>query len=208
MTSQTDLTQRMAMSSAEAAAGYAKAAVAAYVDFTSQVMGFWANTFDSMMGTAQPRSWYRHPDAPGRSQPVGTSGAAWMPMMAPGFAGAGFGNVGAAGAILNPFSLWMQAWPLQGNPAAWPMAFMLMGMGVSRSVAYPLAEANTAAVEAVNSATRVAQESFSRYRSDGGHATAQIRVQSNKPTAAMMVPLGMQAFAPWLNAFAALPRTI
>ncbi len=207
MTSQTDLTQRFAMSSAEAAAGYATAAVAAYVDLTSQVMGFWANAFDSMLGNAEPRSWYRHPDASERSQAFGTIGLSWVPMIAPNFASPS--RAGAAGytPMFDPFSLWMKAWPLQGNPAAWPMAFMMMGMGVSRSVAYPLAEANTAAMDAAEAAGRAVDETFSRYRSDGGHASAQLRIQSSKAIAAAMMPLGLQAVAPWLTAFASMPRT-
>lgn len=207
MTSQTDLTQRIATSSAEAAAGYATAAVAAYVDFTSQVVGYWANAMDSMMGKAEPRSWYRHPDSLERSPPLAMTGFAWMPFV-PNFAAPGASGANVLAANFNPFNLWMKAWPLQGNPVAWPMAFMLMGMGMSRSVAYPLAEANTAAMDVVHTAVQAADETFSRYRSDSGHATAQIRIKSSKAIATtVMMPIGLQVFAPWLHAFATQPRT-
>lgn len=210
MTSQIDLTQRIAKSSFEAATGYATAAMAAYFDFSNQIMAFWANTFESMQDKPEPRSWYRHPDAPSRTQPYGTMGLfGWMPMNAQNFAGLGHTGVpsGVGAPMLDPFSLWVKAWPLQGNPASWPMAFMMMGMGMSRSVAYPLAQANTAAIEAVNTTTRAADEAFSRYRSDSGHATAQIRFQPSIATAALMLPLGLYAMAPWLSVFASLPRT-
>lgn len=209
MTSSTVLTQRMATSSAEAAAGYATAAVAAYVDWTNQVMGFWANTLDSMMGAAQPRSWYRHPDNSARTRPFGPMGFAFTPTTPPYFgAGAPARNPGnAAATMLNPFGLWLKAWPLQGNPAAWPMAFAMMGMGLPRSVAYPLAEANTAAMDAVQTANRAMNESFSAYRSDGGHASAQIRFQTSTAIAALMAPLGLYAVTPWFTAIASWPQS-
>lgn len=208
MASNTDSTQRIARSSAAAATGYATAAMAAYVDMTRQVMGYWANTIDTMTGKPEPRSWYRHPDSPERSRPFGTSGNPWMPM-AGQFNFASPVGMNPYAAMFNPFSLWMKAWPLQGNPAAWPMAFMMMGMGVSRSVAYPLAEANTAALDAVNTAANATNEAFSRYRSFGGHATAQIRIQpiSQTTNTPMMTPFAMQMLSPWFCAFMPSTRT-
>ena len=107
MTSHSDLTQRIAMSSAEAATGYATAAMAAYVDFASQVMGYWANACDTMMGKAEPRSWYRHPDSPERTRPLGFSAFAWMPMAAPSFPGQSPASANSVAPMLDPFSLWL-----------------------------------------------------------------------------------------------------
>ena len=43
---------------------------------------------------------------------------------------------------------------------------------VPRSVAWPAAEANVAAMEAVDVATVTVRKAFSSYRTDGGHASA------------------------------------
>lgn len=215
MNRQIDLTQRIAKSSAEAAAGYATAAMAAYVDFSGQVMAFWANTIQSMVPEPESRSWYRHPDAPGRSRSYGNgaygNGAmglfGFTPMNTASFAMPGRAGAGIANPMLDPFSFWAKVWPLQGNPATWPLAFMMMGMGMPRTVAYPLAQANTAAMEAVTTTTRAAEEAFSSYRSDSGFASAQIRFQPSTAIAALMMPLGLYALAPWLSVFASMPRT-
>jgi len=205
MTNQFDLTQRIATSSVEAATGYASAAMAAYVDFTGHVMGFWANTFDAMVARPEPRSWYRHPDEPGRSQPPGFMGFGWMSAFAPQSTNPS--RSGAYAPVFDPFSLWLKAWPLQGNPAAWPMAFMMMGMGMPRSVAYPLAQANAAAMDAVNATKTATEESFACYRSNTGFASAQIRFKPDTAVAALMMLPALLALAPWLNAFASMSRT-
>lgn len=216
-----DTNTRIARSSADAVAGYTTAALAAYADFATQALGLWAQTIDAMMPKPEPRSWYRHPDQPGHDaglvQPFAWMGFAAQPAQAWGQI---YGQVwqhalgrpaslGTAGfPAFNPFELWMRAWPLQGNPAAWPMAFALIGAGVSRQVAYPMADANVAVIDAVSTATRATHEQFSRYRSDGGHATAQIIYQAEKSMAALMLPVGANMMAPWLAAFDAFPRSI
>lgn len=217
-----DTNIRIARSSTDAVAGYATAAVAAYAEFASQALGLWAQTIDSMLPKPEPSSWYRHPDQrPAHAQ--ATQPFPWMGLAAqPAQAWSQFygqfwqhalGKPGvpavlAGHAGFNPFTLWMRAWPLQGNPAAWPMAFALMGAGWSRHVAYPTAEANVAVIDAVSTATRAAQQQFSTYRSDGGHATAQIMFQTEKAVAALLLPIGANLMAPWLAAFDAFPRTI
>jgi hypothetical protein len=64
--------------------------------------------------------------------------------------------------------------PLGTQPMAWPMAYSMMAVGVPRSVAWPTAEANAAALDAAETATRSINNAFSSYRSTGGHALAQI----------------------------------
>jgi hypothetical protein len=206
MSSQGDHGWRIAASSSEAAAGYATATVAAYVDFAGQMLGFWAQAMDNMIGAPTPKSWYRHPDDGKRASP------AFNPLaMLPWAHGStqSFPMFQAAGPIpmFNPVAFWMNAWPPQGNPAAWPMAFAMMGMGVSRSVAYPLADANTAAIDVIKSVGDVVEENFARYRSDGGHASAQVRISFDKVLAGFM-PVGFGALMPWMMAMQALPRSV
>ena len=198
MSSPRDYGHRIATSSAEAASGYANAAVAAYVDFAGQMLGAWAQTVDTMMGGKEPpKSWYRHPE---REQQLSFFGAPAWTWWAQPFAG------GAAGQF-NPFLAWTNAWPLQGNPAAWPMAFAMIGMGVSRSVAFPLAQANTAALDAARAAGQAIEEGFSSYRSDGGHASAQIRFSGGNAMASVL-PFGVALMAPWMAAISDAARSL
>lgn len=205
MSSQDLLRQRIANSSADAVAGYATAAVAAYVDLAGKMLGMWAGAVDTMLGSAQPKSWYRHPDHPARAtsptlglasfKPWGMSAATPFATSVPGLA------------PVNPVVFWLNAWPLQGNPAAWPMAFAMMGMGVSRSVAYPLAQANTAAMDAASAASSVFEKGYASYRSDGGHASAHVHIKKGAPMAAFM-PFGTAAMLPFMAAFSAFPSTL
>ncbi len=208
MFSQGHFSQRIAASSADAAAGYTTAAVAAYVDVASQMLGMWATALDTMMRPAQPKSWYRHPDqhltgAASMFNPF--SFAPWA-LRAAGSTQP-FNRSVASMPAFDPVSFWMNAWPLQGNPAAWPMAFAMMGMGISRSVAYPLAQANTAAMNAVKAAGDAVEEGFASYRSDGGHASAQVRIKSG-PASTALLPLGFSAFFPFMTALSQFSRTV
>lgn len=105
----------------------------------------------------------------------------------------------------DPFTLWLRAWPLQGPPAAWPMAFALLVAGWPREVAYPTARANLAVMDAVQTAGKVVDETFSSYRTDNGFATAQVQISFEKAasTAAsgvfamvMLAPLASMVAAP------------
>ena len=197
--------QQFAKSSTDAVTGYASAAFAAYADFAGQALGYWAQAVDTMMPSQRETSWYRHPD----KRAGGQLSFTWPTPSHPALSVFGFPAAGVMPQTLfNPFALWMKAWPLQGNPASWPLAFTMMGMGMPRSVAYPLAQANTAAIEAANSASKVVNESFSAYRSDGGHASTHVLVQTAKVATTAMFPLGMALTAPWLATFNQMSRAI
>jgi len=56
----------------------------------------------------------------------------------------------------------------------WPMAAGMMAWGVPSNVAWPAAEAGRTMMEASRQSIDAAEEAFSAYRTDGGHATAQI----------------------------------
>lgn len=223
----TDATQRIAKSSAEAASGYATAAFVAYAEMASQTMNFWAKTIEASLPKKEPepRSWYRRPaDIPApparRSQPsymaasypapsfMGPTYFGWPMLAAPAPAATMFGAAG-----LNPFNLaarspfdmwnaWLRMWPLQGPPACWPMAFAMMGAGVSRDVAYPAARANVAMLDVVSTAAEAVRAPFSSYHSDNGYASAQMIIKGGKTVAAMMLPLGAGMLAPWFDALA------
>lgn len=203
MTDPTRYAREFAGSSMDAFTGYASAAFAAYADLAGQAFGCWAQAVDAMVPGAQARSWYRHPDQATSRQ----LSFAWPAPANSPFAFFGMPVAGrTAPAVFNPLALWMNAWPVQGNPASWPLAFALMGMGVSRSVAYPLAQANRAALDAATAAGNAIKDSYSTYRSDGGHASTHVIMDQTKVAATAVMPLALAMATPWLNAFNQLSR--
>ncbi len=179
----TDASMKIARLSTEAASNYASAAFAAYADLTAQSMAMWAQAFDAMLPKQEPepRSWYRAPapqGAPTRA-PAPNPFVAFAAFGWPGRRNEfGFARRDTSGALPgSPFEFWqawMRMWPVQGTPACWPMAFMLMQAGWPRNVAYPTAMANLAMLEAVGTATQLANETYSSYQSAGGHALAHV----------------------------------
>lgn len=203
MTDFTAMSARAARSSSDAMTGYASAALAAYSELAAQSFSWWARALSPPAAEDEPRSWYRHPDAaartPQRAAMPAFSPFGWSPWTLPvQSAMPWLGASGMPRAMPNPFTLWLGAWPLQGNPAAWPMAFAMMSFGVSRQVAFPLANANVAAIDAVNVTGRLMEETFCTYRTDGGHASAQVRVASDNRSAGAAMASGLALFAPWL----------
>jgi hypothetical protein len=55
-----------------------------------------------------------------------------------------------------------------------PLTAMLMSSGMPYSVASPSAKASTAAMDAADAARQQLDKVYSAYRSDGGHAAAQL----------------------------------
>lgn len=150
------LQTRYARGCGMAALDYTAAANQAYFEATSQVIDFWSRALGTDEREAEQRSWYRHPDQGARA------------------ASATFPN------LPNPFVAQASAWqamitaPWTLTPAAWPAAFMMMSGGVPQSVAWPAAEATAAATDAAMAATEAVTNACASYRSDGGHAVAQI----------------------------------
>ncbi len=187
------LQERFARHCTDAAFGYATAATAAYAAFADQVLSFWANALQpsDRREEKQPAfAWAWPVPAPQPAAP------AWNPFAwaLPQNAASSPYSFGGSSAAMNPFAAWLGMFPFAAAPAAWPMAYMFMASGVPRSVAWPAAEANVAAMEAVDVATVSVQQVFSSYRTDGGHAS----VQQGWPAAhllmlAVLTPLSLGA---------------
>lgn len=165
------LSRRFTKSCGAAAFGYARAAQAAYAAFVEQAIDFWAAQSRSLNGesTAAERPHFQSGPHPFR--------AAYTPQReepspVPDFVR--MTEAWAASPMLAPVRAWWSLFPLQGNPASWPMAHALMTAGVPRSVALPTAEANMAAMDAAQAATASVDRAFSAYRSEGGFAVSQI----------------------------------
>lgn len=188
-----------------AAFDYSAAAHQAAFEAARQILGFWSAAIGGSEPEPERRSWYRHPDEPQsgrttlRSSPV------------PEFLFAAFGAnpfaaaTGATGPFTgNPVGAWqaMLTAPWTLTPAAWPMAYMMVAGGIPKSVAWPAAEANVAAADAAIAMGEAVDQAYSRYRSDGGHAVAQIIML---PLKASVVALAALPLATSGSPFAAVP---
>jgi hypothetical protein len=164
------LQERFARGCADAAFGYTAATTAAYVALADQVLDFWAGFLNtSRRESAAPGAAWGWP-VPVRQEPPH---ALFDPFgwAAPRRKGAPLGHPFSPG--YAAFSVWLDMFPFAAPPAAWPMAFTLIASGVPRSVAWPAAEANAAAMDAVDAAAVTVQQVFPGYRTDGGHAVVR-----------------------------------
>lgn len=73
----------------------------------------------------------------------------------------------------NPLAWWTWT-PQSAAPATWPWAYSMMSSGIPGSVAWPMAEANVALMDAATTAAQATAASFPAYRSDAGFASAQV----------------------------------
>lgn len=193
---------RIARSSGLAAIDYGAAANQAGFEAMNAVISFWSDVLSQPVSDAAPRSWYRPPvesaSASNRSADDWEKPSrAMFPSAVP--------QRPAPAHYPDPVAAQMTAWqsmltnPWKLTPMAWPMAFMMMASGLPESVAVPTASANAAATDAMLAATAAVNDAVSSYRSDGGHAVAQI-VMLPYPAAAITA-----ALAPLANAMLTTP---
>lgn len=170
---QSDLSQRFAKSYATAAFGYARAASAAYAALADQTLDFWSNAARAGLREEAPRG--SHLQLVSGPRPFRSAVAMSATPAAPSpMDFVQMTNAWASSPMFAPIRAWWGLFPLQGNPASWPMAYAMMSAGVPRAVAMPTAEANVAAMDAADAATASIDRTFSSYRSESGFAVAQI----------------------------------
>jgi hypothetical protein len=189
----------------DASFGYAKAWLAMYAEVSETMLTAYSDLARaSMPGNGTPAQsadvWYT-PARPARtafvssSSPVPAADVNPFTMWFSFVTGQAQRNALAA----NPFLAFWTMMPGSTNPASWPMAYGMMNCGVPRAVAWPAAEANTAAIDAMNTATDAMRAPFSSYQSTGGYATAQVWAPENMMRMVGALPFGAAAFFPWLT---------
>jgi hypothetical protein len=186
-----ELTQRFAQSCTTAAFGYARAASAAYAALANQTLDFWTSAARGAVksrfggGDYSPSAPYLVTGPkPYRSAITAEAGDSFD-----GFVRAS--HAWAASPMFAPMRAWWGMFPLEGNPASWPMAYAMMTAGVPRAVALPAAEANMAAMDAAEVATTSMDRVFSSYRSESGFAMAQIISPKNLFSVMLLAPMTM-----------------
>lgn len=166
---------RFASSCIDAMQGYMAASNAASVAVMGQMFDNWANAVRAMSGLRV--SEVRQLDLPIARM---TPGA--LPMPSPA----------------QFMDMWLSMTPFGRSPMVLQMAYAMMAFGVPRSVAMPAAEANAAVFDAAEVAAAPIKDAFANYRTDGGHASAQVVVLRQMMSLAMAAPFGAMAAQPWI----------
>jgi hypothetical protein len=185
----------------EAVFGYAKAAINASFEATARSMAVWTEVAEAMAPPQPARQetweWSGAPRRPGSG--LFAAEPARPPVVADPLA-AWYALIQASGRLwLNretpsPFAWW--AWtPQSAIPATWPWAYGMISSGVPGSVAWPMAEANVALLDAAKKTAEATRAPFPAYHSGSGfagHAWTQpdlIKTMlTAAPAAAMMWP--------------------
>lgn len=185
----------------QAALGYATASTAAYARLADQAVANWRMAIEAALpepAKPEPRSWYRHPDSaeravpPWRRAPSNGVGAFWPMPFWPQLAS----QTGPSDALAM---MWSAPWRVDMPLAAMPMALWMVALGVPRSVAEPTAKANLAALDAAQTAVATVEQAFANYRSESGHAVAQVIAPASLTKSVMSAaPMLVAAMGPWL----------
>jgi hypothetical protein len=191
-----ELSTRFAKSCTTAAFGYARAASAAYAALADQALDFWSTAAHAYSAGATSDSRDLRLVTGPRPYRSAVSSAHVVPSTPSEFLQ--LSTDWANSPMFAPARAWWGLFPLQGNPASWPMAYAMMTAGVPRAVAMPTAEANIAAMDAAQLATQSIDRAFSSYRSEGGYAVSPMGSAQALMTAMFPAPLPAFKF-PWVS---------
>ena len=166
----------IAQSCAEAASGYAAAATAAYTEMASHALDFWCTAL-SGLGETSAREDEDNSGQPASSAgkaepPFGMSAVDWSPMS--WFDPRRFESLWKLDFLTPPGHAMLamaNAVPLRGTSASWGMAKVMIDSGVPRSVAWPAAEANAAALNAADVASNGLRSVVAHFHTDSGYAS-------------------------------------
>lgn len=194
---------------AESAAGYATAATAAYTNLAVQALDFWctalsglADTGDTDPGhepagsspavTAKAKDLTTSPD----SEPAfGLALSDWcaFPWLDPRRYEALFEIDTSTPPVLAMFAF-ANTMPLRGSSKSWPFAKVMIESGVPRTVAWPAAEANAAALEAADEASKGFRQVLASYHTEGGFANMLRAITPSIAVLAMTLGLSVSPY--------------
>ena len=161
-------------SCAEAATGYAAAATAAYTEMASHALDFWCTALSGLAETpaSDDKSVQRCMSVATTEPPFGMSAADWNPFV--WFDPRRFESLWKLNFLTPPGDAMLamaNGVPLRGTSASWGMAKVMIDSGVPRSVAWPTAEANAAALKAADTASNGLRTIVAQFHTDSGFAS-------------------------------------
>jgi hypothetical protein len=191
---------------AEAAAGYATAATAAYTDLAAQAMDFWCTALSGLCepetnsetddhdqnAKARLRGMSLVPAEREPEPPFGMALADWcaFPWLDPRRYEAMMRFDMSTPPALAMFAV-ANAVPLRGSSKSWPFAQVMIESGVPRAVAWPAAEANAAALEAADTASNGFRQVMASYHTESGYAIAARSITPSVAALAMTFGLSV-----------------
>ena len=211
---------RIARSCTEASLGYAEATANAYSEVMSSALGAMAEfarelNADQERAAKRRRSWFRTPEELESERSNAGAGDVRTALFSDEHRGHARTALrrparraasepvwpGPFGGSFDPMKAWLDMMPLMtAAPAAWPGAFAMLACGVPRSVAWPMASANVAALDAVNRTAEVVNQTFPAYHGESGYASATLAAPHAAVALFLAAPIAANAFWPWVAA--------
>lgn len=162
----------------QSAQGYTTATGAACATLSTAMFQAWIDGLESIRpgkeNDPQPKSWYRHPDKPSLNPPENAGKSAWP------FTPFQFAQM--------PIPGWWMFGPTRNPVTTWPMAYGLEATGVPKPVAWPLAEANSAAIETYQIAAQAMQDHLRAMNEVSFEATSKAPTSAQTSRAAPTSP--------------------
>lgn len=192
----------IALRGMDAAFGYAKAAINATFEANARALSVWGAMAETVVPKRAPANdtweWSGAPkrphstllaaeqEAPAPRSPF----AAWSELMQAS------GRIWFKGPP-SPFA-WLAWAPQSSVPATWPWAYGMISSGVPESVAWPMAEANVALMDAAKKTAEAAQPQFPAYQSANGFS-AQVWMGSSVLKSMLAAMPATALMLPWLD---------
>lgn len=194
---------RFAKCCSDAGIGYANATLAAYAAWSEQVFGLCAAATRKLHETESTAAdtWFKPPTRQPRSTYFAgaCAGTTWPMTPFDWMRVGGWSATPDRNPMVACMSWWNPFVP-QPSPMVWPMAAMMMSAGVPQTVAWPVAEANAAALDAAEIATKALAETYASHHSASGHASSHTTFAPMKAFAMMTaVPVSTTAYWPWAS---------
>lgn len=164
--------QCITQSCAEAATGYMTAATAAYTSLASSALDFWCTALSGLVEEPASPAKAEPASSVASEPPFGFAITDWSPMA--WFDPRRFDALWRLDFTTPPATAMLamaNTVPLRGTSSSWPMAKVMIDSGVPRSVAWPTAEANAAALKAADTASNGLRRIVANFHTDSGYAS-------------------------------------
>ncbi len=185
------VTKQISRSCSQAVFGYGAAATAAFTEMACCALDFWSVALSGFAEetTSKTTTNEAQPVARPVSEPAfGMAVEDWSPMS--WFDPRRFEALWRMDSTTPPVTAMMtmaNAIPLRGTSTSWGMAQVMIDSGVPRSIAWPAAEANAAALEAADAASNGFRKVVASFHSESGYATTARAMTPSLVMASLMV---------------------
>jgi hypothetical protein len=181
---------QISRSCTEAALGYAAAATAVYTEFACRAFDFWGVALSGLVEepvAEKAKAVTKGPEVTTEPR-FGMSADDWNPLswLEP----RRFEALWKMDATTTPVSAMFamaNAVPLRGTSTSWGMAKVMIDSGVPRSIAWPTAEANAAALDAADAASNGFRRIVASFHTESGYATSARSMTPSAIVAGLMV---------------------